>query len=689
MAVATGQFMKPLVLIAPVLGREVQLSLEPGFTTLYGLNGAGKSLVLEALTSCLTGVVGTRFAPATPRERGPRLLASLPRVTRPHATPAWPALDLADELAHAVGRIFGSDVGDFFESELVDSVSEALLRHLVSLDGPDGYQEVATELAWTVGSQLTFIVTPAGTASSPAWEITPSWIGTWAESGLAEHVAAGAPASAGTWIVGGEVGDWHPVEATGLEDQMIFEPEPLWYAESPSRLFSPMIGDDEEDLDEATANHVAEVLARTAPAEGSETSIHSVLADAARTKRPSWAKDEAVPYTPNERTLRRHLELDDLQMRADAIYESLLMEPPTLHLEMRPVKDWINRPALRWTARRSVDDSPVPLSQLSTAERRWARIAIKMTLLGKTGGYLVLDEPEAALHRTAEGHMANGLSRLEGLKVVVATHSPELLDERRARRVWVRRRGPGQTSDLVPFRGAEQAEMTTLGLMPSDLLRQDRAYVLVEGEHDYQILLGYFGPRLRDAGVRLLPLRGASRLKTALDSQFLLTYSDAKIFAFLDGLNVPVIDTAWQEALTAVAANAPISEVIDRLRVGLAGIDKKTREFLEPFLTGALQHGHHTRVEALGIAGSDILDYLPVEELVPGAESWHWLRERLARGMDKAPTETQFKEWLVKVHRADLSPEHLRSAAERSAPGTELSTVVERILDDARAHRHR
>ena len=160
--------------------------------------------------------------------------------------------------------------------------------------------------------------------------------------------------------------------------------------------------------------------------------------------------------------------------------------------------------------------------------------------------WLLLDEPERGLHRTAETQMARGLTRRtgSGLRSVLATHSPDLLDHGIGDVNYVRRRSqdrPGAVISMREFDGARD----DLGLNPSDMLRRTRGIALVEGEHDLRILTGMIGTELSQLGVEMLPLRGGSQLRTATDSRFLYEFTDAVLFPILDDLMLGPVTDLW------------------------------------------------------------------------------------------------------------------------------------------------
>jgi len=113
----------------------------------------------------------------------------------------------------------------------------------------------------------------------------------------------------------------------------------------------------------------------------------------------------------------------DVETRANALLPILLSDAPALRLTLGDDAAWFAGESCTWTATRFHDDQAIPLHRLSSAERRWANVAIR----GATGlslesiyemqnldtaTWLVIDEPERGLHRTAESHMARGLQEL-------------------------------------------------------------------------------------------------------------------------------------------------------------------------------------------------------------------------------------------------------------------------------------
>jgi predicted ATPase len=176
---------------------------------------------------------------------------------------------------------------------------------------------------------------------------------------------------------------------------------------------------------------------------------------------------------------------------------------PQLRLELASqfqVAD--GHPLLRWVFVR--DNTVYDVEQGSTAEIRWARIAIKMAervnLVADPRDAsntltLVLDEPERGLHPTAIRHLAKTLEDADGvwsgmssrpLQFLIATHSPHIMNVRGARR-WRCASFP-DGAELLEVDEDATTRILNLGLMPADILAFARAIVLVEGHHDELVL---------------------------------------------------------------------------------------------------------------------------------------------------------------------------------------------------------
>jgi energy-coupling factor transporter ATP-binding protein EcfA2 len=265
--------------------------------------------------------------------------------------------------------------------------------------------------------------------------------------------------------------------------------------------------------------------------------------------------------------------LEGLEQLAQVLLDTVLLDAPKLKLRVGTPSDWLIGKAPAWLAttpaRPGMD---LPLDRLSRAERRWTTLAVALAThisldrihLQQPWGralplFLILDEPEAALHRSAEAYMADGLLKWAetfNAHVVVASHSPELLDQPSSNLLSVTREKTGG-SRVRPLVAPTKETMAEFGLAPSDLLRRQRAFLLVEGTHDEIVLEELIGDELRQARVDVLALRGARNLPATVDSQFLFDYTDAHVVVLLDAIDAATVRDVWAETVTMVTPEDP------------------------------------------------------------------------------------------------------------------------------------
>lgn len=377
---------------------------------------------------------------------------------------------------------------------------------------------------------------------------------------------------------------------------------------------------------------------------------------------------------------------------ANTLLADLLDDAPALSLNLGNDDEWFLGASCQWSATRLNDDEAMPLHALSFAEQRWARVAIGLSLVAdltqapdpveelarkalhpdttpdlptRSGlTWLLLDEPERGLHRTAEAQMARGLSNLaeRGVRVVVATHSPELLDQKFGEVSFVRRRsveGPGAVLPMARF----DAVRDSLGLNPSDLLRRTRGWALVEGEHDREVLRGMIGSELDDLGIQILAVRGSSKLKTVVDSQFLYEFTDAVLFPILDHVRLGDLKAVWEQHVARARTTSSVPTVVGSLVAELKEKFGESGRLFAEFLGPSLKNGTFDRVVPLGIPQRDVLECLPVASFVTRAATWTELRADGAannNGIDL--NETEFKKYL-RSQGASLSEEFIGQVA--------------------------
>lgn len=625
------------------------LRLKPGLTVLYGQNGSGKSSVLEQVASCLSGNSDS--------------MAALLRLEYPeeiHDYPQW----LRDFLAYwATYEERVEDMDGRIDDLLVrgpELIARALLN---SLDAASeilseidervtygGLEFSLRDLANEIQGQQTYCSSPLSFAVQASWR-TPLTAAV-----LDNEVSDARKLEFLIDPTGGEFHAWREAETAERELFAIVDsPVP------PRRI------------------RVADVVYESSKA---RTTFSE------RTQSPpglSGVPGERNGVSEIEANEREHEEA--VLRLAVSLLSDVLMDPPELFLHWGSPDSWRHGDRPRWMVRNRVSrnsnfpyywGSDLELDRLSEAEGRWVRIAegVAREVEGRSlrkGSqfegedqppvsqlFIIIDEPEAHLHRSAESHMARGLhgwAQRLGAYVVVASHSPEMLDDPRSQLLnVVRDTEPTGASRIRPLEKPTIETMDSLGLSASDLLKRQRAFILVEGAHDEIVLRTLIGGVLDQCRVDILPLRGGKNLPDVVDSQFLFLYSSAQVIVMLDNLRMPDIVGAWHLAQSELPRDpARAGELLrDRLKRGSA-----EARWMSEFLSRALDGNVSDRVIPFGLSAADIIEYLPVKHFVRSAKSWEELRQKHA----DSKTQMNFKGWLVKQYRADFSGESLREGA--------------------------
>ena len=373
--------------------------------------------------------------------------------------------------------------------------------------------------------------------------------------------------------------------------------------------------------------------------------------------------------------------------RANSIMADLLPNAVRLTVEVARRERWLLGGALRWKA---ADDPPRPwgyrpLAEFSAGQSRWARIAAllataptagqiqdygggnqetPMSVIRGVPRVLILDEPEAHLHRSAERTLARGLRRLADGEVdylLVASHSPELLNVADAHLHWANELG------IRPFAGADVKRLEELGLLPSDLLAMTRVILLVEGHHEEVIFESLIGDSLRRSGTYVLPMNKGSRLASVADSQVLFDFTDAKIIGLLDNLRAVDVQSLWNDAI-ALRTERGRAAAVDHLNKSLPSKEKSENIFMKQWLTKAIDaEVPASRIVPFGLAKSDVVQYLPVKAFLPKADSWEDLEEehqaQIESGRLKKPELVRgFKAWLTATKGARFTDDAIREA---------------------------
>ena len=308
----------------------------------------------------------------------------------------------------------------------------------------------------------------------------------------------------------------------------------------------------------------------------------------------------------------------------------------------------------------------------STAERRWLKLA-RETMRTQTQ-WVVVDEPEAGLHRTAEADLVSALSSSEwnrGSVIVIATHSPEFLDIPDAHILHI---DGGIVRELTQI---DREDLIALGLRPGDLLTQIRIFLLVEGEHERIIFENMFKEELRRARCKIIVARGAKNMKDIFESQMIFNFSDATILSLLDNVHSAEVHSIWTEA-KKLANSGKLIESGQYVRSALPRDKSGENVFLSQFLTLALSYGQYERVEVWGLSKPDIVQYFE-PSCFRLTKSWEELNAT------HTTSDPSFKVWASKKYGADFDIRAI-DAASRSLDSIpdEFGDLIMRISELSR-----
>ena len=289
-------------------------------------------------------------------------------------------------------------------------------------------------------------------------------------------------------------------------------------------------------------------------------------------------------------------------------------------------------------------------SRGSAAERRWLNLA--RDSMRKFTQWVVIDEPEAGLHRTAEAELAKTLSSPswnKGSVVVVATHSPEFLELPNAHILHIDNGNVRELTDI------DREDLITLGLRPADLLTQIRVFLLVEGEHERIIFENIFREEFRRAGCRVVVARGGRNMKDVFESQMIFNFTDATIISLLDNIDSDLVNLIWTDA-KKIADKGKVIEAGQYIRTAIPESKSSENVFLSQFLTLALANGQYERVQVLGLSKSDIVLYFD-PSFFGIKKTWEELLEL------HTSSDPSFKEWATKKFGADFSVQAVERAS--------------------------
>ena len=687
------------------------LPLQPGLTVLYGLNGAGKTSMLHAVHAGLTGtridLAGNYIGP----DQGVRIYVEAPQDA---FDLTWNRGEPGEDWQFWHAWYPGSPTGPC--ADLLEGLrDQARQDHVWELDPTEGRPpghpswKIGPAVWLREGSPAKAVFDAEGTFHRAAVrarshrdagmldEMRLLWFPRdWDSTAVGDNLEWAQDFFAGNAVLWDA--EHAPISDDGLPHALSyldFEYQRANEKKIQIHVFTEAGGPD--DADRITRGMITELCKP-----GTDLPVSGGWVELITSEKLAFTTDAALsdddeppgePIDPERDLLPiQHrpvvtLWLQHLEKLANACYARLLLDAPQLdlHIDHSAAAEFGGTRLAWW-----VDG--MPLSALSRAQLRWAnlsiRLALEATLNAPEGApspspdrltfnkhtFVLLDEPEAALHRTAERHLSAGLAWLAGqpgMHLIVATHSPHLLDLPDAHVFRVHRRpvqltsGVRQVGVIQPLEAIHRAELSAFGLEPSDLLARSRVVLLVEGQHDELLIRELLNRNLDSrtmATIQVLALRGASQLPHALNARLLFDFTDATVVPVIDNIQMATLADAWDQALVIAAANGT-DAAGERLRTMLPPGQSGEYLFMGQFLSRAIALGMQSRVEPFSFPAVDITDYLPIEGFTGKATTWAEERSRWHSDRDSGATKIgYFKTWFARRHSTDFSDERLLAA---------------------------
>lgn len=681
-----------------LIGFKTPLSIEPcgyvpfteNLLVVYGDNGAGKSMALEAFESALAGCSAPRAAIWGRNSVGEVSAAAVVRSALGGIVPLRDTVSdcqaedysTVDTLTAALGELRHSRLErkahplDSPWSDLVDEIADANYAFLV----PTG------------NAQARWVAFPSTSPSSLAAERWHAAVHSYVEQcnsrleqPLAEDLAFDK--------------FWHETDACSTAYQYVSDLLGMEWSVGLYRTKGISLSIEETPFPNVVLDGKVRVAAEVSRV--FDAVAHSM-----------WLRDGRTADAPEHVASHFDGYLDAIKKVATAwessannLLAKLMLSPPEVKFDTGGPRDWFSKKRPRWVV--SPGDQ---IDNLSSAETRWVSIAIALAspindkwewsaagelVISRDGAdasrnapIVVIDEPERGLHRAAERHMAAGLlelARSGRVRAIIATHSPELLDAGVGRMIHLEKNATGGIGKASWLGSREVQEAKAVGAGPSLLLEKDRGFLLVEGAHDQAILEGWFAEDLERLRVGVLAMHGTQNLINIFDSEFLVRRSNALLMPLLDDVALDPLFQVW----AAAEAKLIDGRRNDAVRVISSGLDRVPgggAKVYGSLLISSVVNGTSERFFPLGMSKKDVLEYLPVGDVVKDATSWdalwkEWSRSPAAvkarkdgQGVGKA-----YKTWLRRSKNADLSEENLRLVAETTQPHPELKAMIAKI----------
>lgn len=357
--------------------------------------------------------------------------------------------------------------------------------------------------------------------------------------------------------------------------------------------------------------------------------------------------DEVTNLTVTKLRARSPEVLAEVSRFANELLADLFEAAPVLRLQALPASDWFNgQPPLRWEANMHPHGPWFPLADLGAAHQRFTTFAISRALdvaeanaraarmrqqprrrpqVG-LGTFVLIDEPERALHSSAERRLANALSQL-GDRVLVSTHGTEILDIAASQGSITRLSwdddGEMQALDARLPEGFDHAAAAEWGLTPSRLGSLSSAIVFVEGPHDQLVVDWMLHATGTKARWTTIPLGGTKELHTLASTGLVFAMSDAPIVVCTDNASTEALDRCRDELQRRRHDHQRFGYLAD-MRKDTLFRPQEMQQLLR-LLEASVSHQRLDRVSLFGFSKRDIVEYLPMSLIDPRFQDWKQL----------------------------------------------------------------
>lgn len=352
--------------------------------------------------------------------------------------------------------------------------------------------------------------------------------------------------------------------------------------------------------------------------------------------------------------------LDRIGSRATEVIARCVPEAPAVYCTAHVPVEAFEWDLVRFGAQVSPASDVIPLAQLSASQQRWCEVGLRCALVEHLStqeraptrflqdlrgpssegvGFVLLDEPDAALHPSARDFLPGGLREMAELSdaaVIVASHATEFhrggADDHYLH--VVRGSELDDSADVVPVTPGEvlqRSGLAALGWTTAELAQLARAFLVVEGPHDEAILSAWLAPTLTRLHARILHMSGDHHLLSILESSVVFDLTEASVLLVLDASSgLRALAKTWSEVRAlvtdrdAVAAAARLRAHQRLLPTAQRGQPAKqsTAKALYELMDQALKRGLSDRIDTIIISEHDVLHLLPIAAFPGAGPDW-------------------------------------------------------------------